>query len=61
MPTPEELARLFHELYEELAPSHGYETRRASAKPWADVPAQNKALMTDVCAHILAELAPTTP
>jgi hypothetical protein len=29
--TPEELARLFHETYERLAPSYGYKTREASA------------------------------
>jgi hypothetical protein len=57
------LARRFHELYEELAPSHGYETRTETRKPWADVPAQNKALMTAVCGHILRELAaaPSAP
>lgn len=57
------LARRFHELYEELAPSHGYETRVESRKPWADVPEQNKALMTAVCMRILGELAsaPSVP
>lgn len=44
--TPAEIvARAFHEKYESLAPDHGYETRKASAKPWADVPDANKALM----------------
>jgi hypothetical protein len=52
--TPETLAEKFHNLYEELAPSFGYETRKESAKPWADVPEKNKALMTEVCRHILA-------
>lgn len=41
----ERIARAFHEAYERLAPAHGYETREASAKPWKDVPAGNKALM----------------
>jgi len=40
-----EIARAFHEAYEELAPQHGYQTRKASAKPWEDVPDKNKALM----------------
>ena len=41
----EEIARAFHETYERLAPSHGYETREASAKPWSEVPEQNRTLM----------------
>jgi len=41
----EELAKMFHEAYEELAPEHGYETRKESAKPWEEVPEQNKNLM----------------
>ena len=44
----ESIARAFHEAYERLAPDHGYETRRASAKPWEDVPDQNKGLMIAV-------------
>jgi hypothetical protein len=48
------LARQFHETYERLAPSFGYETREASAKPWADVPDQNKQLMIAVCEEILS-------
>lgn len=49
----EALAQRFHETYERLAPSFGYETREASAKPWADVPQQNRLLMIAVCAEIL--------
>jgi hypothetical protein len=52
-PTPEELARAFHETYERLAPSHGYETRRESAVPWEDVPENNKNLMIAVCEELL--------
>lgn len=54
--TPEQLAQKFHETYERLAPNHGYETRKESAKPWEDVPANNKALMIAVCGEILADL-----
>lgn len=54
--TAEQLARLFHETYERLAPQHGYETRVASAKPWSEVPANNRALMIATCAHVLDEL-----
>lgn len=50
----ERLAQLFHETYEELAPTMGYETRKASAKPWVDVPEPNRSLMIAVAAHILA-------
>lgn len=45
----EQLAQDFHETYERLAPRFGYETRRESAKPWAEVPEQNRGLMTAVC------------
>lgn len=48
----EQLAREFHEVYERLAPAFGYKTREASAKPWVDVPQQNKELMIAVCAEI---------
>lgn len=49
----ESLAEKFHETYERLAPDFGYRTREASAKPWAEVPADNKALMVAVAAEIL--------
>jgi oligoendopeptidase F len=55
MERSEQLAKKFHETYERLAPSFGYKTREASAKPWADVPEQNKKLMIAVCAALLAE------
>lgn len=42
---PEALAQMFHEAYEEAAPAFGYKTREASAKPWPEVPEQNKMLM----------------
>ncbi len=51
----EQLAKRFHELYEELAPSCDYRTRRESAVPWAEVPEKNKSLMVAVCARILGE------
>ena len=51
--TAEELARLFHETYEELAPDFDYETRKASRKPWKDVPDRNKKLMIAVAEKIL--------
>lgn len=45
MSDAERIARAFHRAYEELAPEHGYETREASAKPWEQVPENNRALM----------------
>ena len=52
--TPEQLAKLFHDTYERLAPSFGYQTRPDSAKPWANVPEPNKSLMIAVAAEVLA-------
>ena len=49
----EEVAQQFHETYERLAPDHGYKTREASAKPWAEVPPQNKGLMVAVVADLI--------
>lgn len=53
---PEDVARLFHETYERLAPEHGYQTRKASAVPWEDVPDNNKSLMIAVAAEVGAEI-----
>ena len=49
----EEIAEQFHDAYETRAPEHGYETREASAKPWADTPEQNKSLMIDVVQNLI--------
>ncbi len=49
----EQLAKLFHETYEFLAPGFGYKTREASAKPWEDVPENNKKLMIAVAEKVL--------
>jgi trehalose-6-phosphatase len=57
MSDPEKLAKRFHELYEQLASNHGYETRKESNKPWEEVPENNKALMIDVCEHIIEEFS----
>lgn len=53
-PEARALAQQFHEAYERLAPQFGYETRRASAVQWADVPPANRDLMIAVCAEVLA-------
>ena len=46
--TAEEIAAAFHESYERQAPDFGYRTRESSAKPWQEVPDQNKRLMVAV-------------
>jgi hypothetical protein len=56
--TAEKLAQLFHETYERLAPGFSYETRKASAKPWLEVPEQNRKLMIATCAEVLHVLRP---
>lgn len=50
----EMMAQRFHEAYERLAPSFNYQTRPESAKPWQDVPANNKRLMAAVVGEVLA-------
>lgn len=52
----EDLARLFHETYERLAPSLGYQTRPESAVAWEDVPEDNRALMIATAAAVLEAL-----
>ena len=56
--TAEELARFFHENYEQLAPHLGYKTREASAVPWDDVPGPNRLLMVTVCYRVLEHFFP---
>ncbi len=56
MSEAEYLAKNFHKYYEKLAPEFGYATREASAKPWADVPAQNKRLMVAVAEKLLEDV-----
>lgn len=53
---PEEMAQVFHEAYERLAPNFSYKTREASAVPWEDVPENNKKLMIAVCAEVIKKL-----
>jgi hypothetical protein len=52
----ESLARFFHETYERLAPDFSYETRKASAVPWEQVPDNNRRLMIAVAAAVLDHL-----
>jgi hypothetical protein len=57
-PVSEQLARLFHETYERLAPTFGYQTRKESAVPWEQVPAHNKALMVAVADEVEHHIIP---
>lgn len=54
------LAQKFHEAYERLAPEFGYKTREASAKPWDEVPKQNRQLMVAVMEEVMLPLLRTT-
>lgn len=54
--TAEELAQLFHETYEELAPDFGYTTRKSSAVPWSEVPEPNRSLMIAVAEKVLDKM-----
>ncbi len=53
----EAIAQRFHEAYERLAPSFGYETREASAVPWDQVPENNRRLMIAVVAEVAPLIA----
>lgn len=61
MTSAEHIAREFHVAYEELAPAHGYATREASAKPWGEVPEQNRNLMIATVQRLLDRNAITYP
>jgi hypothetical protein len=54
--TAELLARTFHESYERLAPSFGYDTRDDSRQPWEQVPEQNRKLMVATAEQVIAQL-----
>jgi hypothetical protein len=52
----EELARIFHEEYERLAPELGYVTRKESAVSWEQVPEDNRGLMIATCEAVIRRL-----
>ena len=54
----EQLARLFHNTYEELAPVYGWETQLESRTAWEDVPERNKKLMVATAERVLARIEP---
>ena len=53
----EEIARMFHETYEQLAPLFGYKTRDASAVPWEEVPDSSRKLMVATVAVVSSQIA----
>ena len=58
--TPELLARTFHESYERLAPSFGYDTRDDSRQPWEQVPESNRKLMVATAEAVITQLGLVT-
>jgi hypothetical protein len=52
----EDVAKMFHRQYEELAPRFGYKTRKASSVPWGKVPKKNRDLMIAVAGMVMAEI-----
>lgn len=51
----EVIARRFHEVYEELAPQHGWDTQERSKVPWETVPHENQGLMRSVVRTLIEE------
>lgn len=56
MDPEEQLAKMFHDSYEELAPLFGYKTRTESAVPWEQVPENNRKLMISTAKLVLAAM-----
>jgi hypothetical protein len=52
----EELAKMFHETYERLAPAFGWKTKKGCNVSFEQLPERNKALMVATCQTILAAL-----
>lgn len=49
----EEIASDFHEVWEELAPSHGHATQEATRVPWLDLPESIRKLTMEVVGEVL--------
>lgn len=54
---PAELARVFHDTYESLAPVYDYKIRTTSAVPWEDVLENNRKLLIATIEVVLGHLA----
>lgn len=53
---PKQLAELFHETYERLAPAFGWKTKKGCNVKFADLPQRNKVLMITTCQTVLTKL-----
>lgn len=53
---PEQLAELFHETYERLAPAFGWKTKKGCHCKFYDLPERNRALMIATCQTVLNAL-----
>lgn len=51
--TPEELAKIFHNNYEDFAKNNGWKTQESCKVKFENLPEKNKETMIDVCTHIL--------
>lgn len=56
MANVEHLCEVMHDAYEKAAIGAGWETQKASRKPWADVPEANKETMRAAVIALLDEL-----
>jgi hypothetical protein len=54
-PVSEQIAKRFHEVYEELAPTMGWETQEKARVPWEQLPVENKWLMVKVVEQLMEE------
>ena len=52
---PAELAQMFHDTHETLAPVH--KTKTAGVVPWTDVPENSRNLLVATCKVVIAYLA----
>ncbi len=51
-----ELAKAFHNAYEEMAPAFDYKTKTESAGAWDGIPENNQKLMIATCARIMMNI-----
>lgn len=52
-PTPEELARYFHDMSQHLAPRYMYDTGPHFPTPWVELPSHHRQLMIETSRRVL--------
>lgn len=57
----EQIAKLFHKVYEELAPKYKYSTRPASRVEWGKLPKNHRDLMVATVKKVLARISTSDP